>query len=90
MTRRAVSPPGRQLRLEIIECEIEPHKRIAYDRPAIPGHEHHLVLLCGTLVLTVDGVRHELRPGDCLRYRLQGASSFETGAQPVRYIIAMA
>lgn len=89
-TRRALSPPSGQLKLEMIECKIEPHQRIFYDRPAIPGHEHHLVVLAGTLVLTVDGVRHELHPGDCLRYRLQGASSFETGAQPARYIIAMA
>lgn len=89
-TRRAVSPPSGQLNLEMIEGEIEPHQRIAYDRPSIPGHEHHLVLLAGELVLTVDGIRHELHPGDCLRYRLQGPSSFETGDQPARYIIAMA
>ena len=74
----------------MIECAIEPRQRIAYDRPAFPGHEHHLVLLSGALCLTVDGVRHELAPGDCLRYRLRGASSFETGDQPARYIIAMA
>ena len=89
-TRRALSPPSGQLKLEMIEGEIEPHQRISYGRPSIPGHEHHLVLLAGELVLTVDDVRHELRPGDCLRYRLKGASSFETGDQPARYIIAMA
>ncbi|HEV7416687.1 MAG TPA: XRE family transcriptional regulator [Tianweitania sediminis] len=88
--RRAVSPPSGQLKLEMIEGEIEPHQRFAYDRPSIPGHEHHLVLLAGMLVLTVDGVRHELRPGDCLRYQLQGPSSFETGDRSARYIIAMA
>lgn len=88
--RRAVSPPSGQLKLEMIEGEIEPHQRIAYDRPSIPGHEHHLLLLAGALALTVDGVRHDMRPGDCLRYRLHGASSFETGDQPARYVIAMA
>ncbi len=88
--RRALSPPSRQLQLEMIEGEIDAHQRIAYERPSVPGHEHHLVLLAGSLALTVDGVRHELRAGDCLRYRLHGASSFETGDEPVRYIIAMA
>lgn len=88
-TRRVLSPPSGQLKLEMIEGTIEPHQRIAYDRPSISGHEHHLLLLAGALVLTADGVRHELRPGDCLRYRLEGASCFETGEQPARYIIAM-
>ncbi|RWL19120.1 MAG: XRE family transcriptional regulator [Mesorhizobium sp.] len=89
-SRRALSPPSGRLKLEMIECEIEPHQRIAYNRPALPGHEHHVVLLAGALALTADGVRHDLGPGDCLRYRLRGASSFETGDQSARYIIAMA
>lgn len=89
-TRRILSPPSGQLKLEMIECEIASGQRITYDRPAFPGHEHHLVLLAGALVLTVDGVRYDLRPGDCVRYRLRGASVFETGKQSARYIIAMA
>ena len=89
-TRRALSPPSGQLKLEMIECTIDAHQCIAYERPAFPGHEHHLVLLAGAIVLTVDGIRHDLFPGDCLRYRLHGPSSFETGDKPARYIIAMA
>ena len=89
-SRRALSPPSGQLRLELIECVIEPHQRITYDQPAIPGHEHHLALLSGALSLVLDGERHELRPGDCLRYRLRGSSCFETDDQPARYIIALA
>lgn len=89
-SRRALSPPGGPLKLEMIECEIPPHQRISYEHPAIAGHEHHLVLLAGALTLTVDDVRHDLRAGDCLRYRLRGASSFETAEQSARYIIAMA
>lgn len=89
-SRRALSPPSGQLTVEMIEVDLEPHRRIAYDRPAVPGHEHHLVLLAGALRLVVDGMRHDLRAGDCLRYRLRGASSFETGEQAARYIIAMA
>jgi transcriptional regulator with XRE-family HTH domain len=89
-SRRAVSPPSGQLKLEMIECAIEPHQLIAYDQPAVAGHEHHLLLLAGALSLTVDGVKRDLLPGDCLRYRLAGPSCFETGAQPARYIIALA
>jgi transcriptional regulator with XRE-family HTH domain len=87
--RRTLSPPSRQLQLELIECMIGPNQRIAYEKPALPGHEHHLVLLSGTLTMSIDGVGYDLRPGDCLRYRLQGASRFETGDEPARYIIAM-
>jgi transcriptional regulator with XRE-family HTH domain len=90
LSRRSLSPPSGQLKLEIIECEIKPNKRIVYDKPAFPGHEHHLVLMHGKLVLTVDGARHHLSPGDCLRYRLRGESSFETGNNSAHYIIAMA
>jgi len=88
-SRRALSPPSRQLQLELIECVIGPRQRIAYERPARPAHEHHLVLLSGALSLTIDGVRYDLKPGDCLRYKLQGASHFETGNRPAKYIIAM-
>jgi len=88
-SRRALSPPNRQLQLELIECVIGPNQRIVYDRPAFPAHEHHLVLLSGVLTMTVDGVGYELKPGDCLRYRLRGASRFETGDETARYIIAM-
>lgn len=88
--RRSVSPPASGLKLEMIECEITPNQRISYERPAVAGHEHHLVLLDGALTLTVDGERYELRPGDCLRYRLFGASSFETGKHSARYLIALA
>jgi len=89
-SRRNLSPPSGRLKLEMIECSLKPHQCITYDRPAIPGHEHHLVLLSGTLGLTADGVRHDLSAGDCLRYRLRGASTFETTAELARYIIALA
>ncbi|RVV97198.1 helix-turn-helix domain-containing protein [Mesobaculum littorinae] len=88
--RRTLSPPSGRLRLEVIECTLAPHRRIAYDQPAVPGQEHHLVLLSGSLRLSVDGATHDLCPGDCLRYRLRGASCFETQADAARYLIALA
>lgn len=76
--RRQVSPPSDWLSGEVIEAEIPAGRRIAYDGPARPGHEHHLVMLAGRLLLTVEGVEHSLGPGDCLRYRLYGETAFET------------
>ena len=89
-TRRTLSPPSGQLKLEMIECSIEPFQHITYDNPALPDHEHHLTLLSGALFITVDGMKYSLNAGDCLRYRLRGASSFETNSLPAHYIIAMA
>lgn len=77
-TRRAVSPPAAGLAGEVIEATLAPATRIAYDAPPRPGLEHHLVMLEGELTLTVEGTAHRLRAGDCLRYRLEGASLFET------------
>ncbi len=78
--RRSVSPPAGGLAGEVIECCLPPGVSIAYERPPRPGLEHHLVMKEGALELTIEGRRHELEPGDCLRYQLFGASRFETRA----------
>ena len=88
--RRAVSPPAPGLSGEVVESTLKPSTRIAYDQPPRPGLEHHLVMIEGALALTVSGQRHELKPGDCLRYRLDGASLFETPAHTgARYFLFM-
>lgn len=88
--RRSVSPPSGTLAGEVIEGRIPPNVQIAYERPPRTGLEHHLVLLEGALSVTVDGRRHDLSPGDCLRYQLHGASRFETTpAQAAHYLIFM-
>ena len=76
--RRSVSPPAQKLAGEVIACTLKPGARIAYDRPARPGLEHHIYLVAGALQITIDGKTHDLKPGDCLRYRLFGASAFAT------------
>jgi transcriptional regulator with XRE-family HTH domain len=76
--RRSVSPPAQGLSAEVIAGELPAGARIAYDRTPRPGLEHHLVMTGGELVLTVEGQRHTLQAGDCLRYRLNGSSLFET------------
>lgn len=88
--RRAVSPPAAGLSGEVVESTLTHSTRIAYDHPPRLGLEHHLVMIEGALALTVSGRRHELRPGDCLRYRLDGASLFETPAHSgARYFLFM-
>mgnify|MGYP001214737232 CR=1 FL=1 len=88
-TRRSVSPPARTLAGEAIQCNLQPHTHITYDRPPRPGLEHHLILTEGALAVTIEGRRYDLRPGDCLRYQLFGPSEFLTQDQPATYYLFM-
>jgi transcriptional regulator with XRE-family HTH domain len=88
--RRSVSPPAQTLAAELLECELEPGTRIAYDEPPRLGLEHHLLLIEGQLEISVDGQTYALRPGDCLRYQLFGPSAFATPERSgARYILAV-
>lgn len=88
--RRSVSPPGRTLAGEALEGVMLADTHIAYEAPPRPGLEHHLLLLEGALEVTVEGRVHALSPGDCLRYRLFGASAFATpGDSGARYVLFM-
>lgn len=86
--RRSVSPPARSLAGEAIEGALPPGARIVYDEPPRSGLEHHLVMIEGRLAVTLDGNRHDLAAGDCLRYQLTGPSAFATPADsPARYLV---
>lgn len=88
--RRSLSPPNAALSGEVIECSLGPGTRINYPQPSRPGLEHHLVLLEGALTLTVGEIRHDLDAGDCLRYRIQGGTVFETPPSTgARYFLFM-
>lgn len=76
--RRSVSPPAATLAGEALHCELEPATRIHYDTTPRPGLEHHLIMLAGRLDIGVDGQLYPLGAGDCLRYQLQAASTFQT------------
>ena len=80
--RRSVSPPALPLAAEVLVCSIEPGQQIVYDAPPRPGLEHHLLLLKGCLEVTLSQEAHRLRPGDCLRYLLDGPSAFSTEEGP--------
>jgi quercetin dioxygenase-like cupin family protein len=88
--RRSVSPPAQNLAGEAIEGQLEPGTRITYDHPPRHGLEHHLLLIEGQLEVAVEDQTHDLRPGDCLRYRLFGPSAFATPDHcGARYILFM-
>ncbi|MBI1245977.1 MAG: helix-turn-helix domain-containing protein [Alphaproteobacteria bacterium] len=88
--RRTVSPPSAGLDGEVLEGELKPGTSIAYDASPREGLEHHLVMLEGELDITLSGATHSLKAGDCIRYRLAGASAFRTRRRAARYLIFIA
>ncbi len=87
--RRSVSPPAQTLAAEALEARLQPGTEIIYEHPPRAGLEHHIILIEGSLSVTVDGREHRLGPGDCLRYQLFGRSEFRTGGEPARYYLFM-
>lgn len=86
--RRAVSPPHRALRAEVIRSTLPAGARIDYPAPPVVGLEHHVWMLEGLVEITVDGRTHRLAPGDCLRFRLWGASGYHCpGPERARYVV---
>jgi transcriptional regulator with XRE-family HTH domain len=88
--RRSVSPPSLDFDCELLHCELPAGAAIDYPLPPRLGLEHHLYLQDGALELTIEGALHRVSPGDCLRYKLMGASRFvSTGRGPARYILVL-
>lgn len=100
MTRRMVSPPAPDLAGEVVEASLAPGARIAYaGAPAEPngaGRQQHLVLLEGGLTVSTQGppplrtpdVAATLAPGDCLRFRGGGRTTFAADpARGARYLL---
>lgn len=88
-TRRNVSPSNGPLSVELIESQLGKGQLITYAGPAIPGQEHHVYVLSSEMEITVEGVAHNLKTGDCLRYILFGETVFKTTVSPCRYVIAL-
>lgn len=89
-TRRMVSPPAQGLRGELVEGRLPAGAVIDYERPPQAGLEQHIWLLDGLLDYTLDGATWRLEPGDCLRFRLVGATRFSCpGTTGAHYLIAI-
>jgi transcriptional regulator with XRE-family HTH domain len=88
--RRSVSPPHTGMRAEVVESRLAPGADLAYDAPPVPGMEQHIWMLDGTVEITVGERTHELRPGDCLRFRLWGPTRFRCpGPDGARYAVVV-
>lgn len=89
--RRAISPPGPGLRLEMVAGELPAGAEVRYPAAPVPGIEQHLLLLDGALDYTLGGRRWRLAPGDVLRIRIDAPTALSApGPAPARYVIAIA
>ncbi len=88
--RRSVSPVASGFRGSVVEGVLPAGETISYSVPPLPDLEHHLVLLEGALVMTIGDERHELAPGDCLRFRLNAPNAYHApGPDPARYLLTV-
>jgi transcriptional regulator with XRE-family HTH domain len=88
--RRAASPPGPGLRMELVEGELPAGATIAYDAAPVPGMEQHILLLAGGLEFADGDDAYTLKAGDCVRVNLRGPTRFRSlGRGAARYLIAI-
>lgn len=89
--RRVLSPPGDGSPVEIVEIEFPPYADVTYGPTGAFGATQHLVVLEGTVLVTVAGETHQLDAGDCLRLCLsRGGAVHNPGPATCRYLAVLA
>jgi len=89
--RRIVSPPSKDLVIEMIESELPAGTDITYDIAPVAGMEQHIWMLSGALDFSHGDTTHRLESGDCLRLHLWGRTRFQVaGHEPAHYLVAIA
>jgi transcriptional regulator with XRE-family HTH domain len=89
-TRRIVSPPQSGSAVEIVEIELPPGARVGFEAWKIRAYEQHLVVLDGTLSLTIANKCVDLKPGDCAQMSVKTDNKFENRSKKtVRYLVVI-
>jgi len=89
--RRNLSPPGVASPLELVEVVLPSGARVTYDGVARSAPvDQQILLLAGTLEVSVGAQAHRLDPGDCLAMRVDGPTAFcNPGPGEARYLLAL-
>ena len=89
--RRNVSPPGFLSPIRIVEVEVPPAVRIAYESGDRPGTVHHQVwVLDGMIRITLGDAPVDLGTGDCLAFVLDRPVAYHNPAStPARYALVV-
>src|SRR3989442_6363670 len=90
--RRNVSPPGVPQPMQIVEVQVSPGGRVAFDTDARDTRVHQQVwVLEGVIDVTLGAERHRLRQGDCLAMQLDRPTMFHNPTRkPTRYAVVIA
>lgn len=90
--RRALSPPGVETPLQLVEVRFPPGAHVSYEAGAQRAGVHQQVwVMAGSLAVTVGEVRHRLGAGDCLAHTLDQPVTFRNPSrQPAHYLVALA
>ncbi|MGA3036332.1 MAG: XRE family transcriptional regulator [Vulcanimicrobiaceae bacterium] len=88
--RRIVSPPQTGSPIEIVEIELPPGARVGFDAWKVQAYTQHIVVLDGTLSLTIGGERVEAKAGDCVHMSVESGNAFENRTKKVvRYLVVI-
>lgn len=73
-----------------MEVSLPAGASVSYDASPLPGLEHHLWMLEGSVAIEIEGTSFRVEKGDCVRYVLSGSSRFECRSKrPARYLVAL-
>jgi transcriptional regulator with XRE-family HTH domain len=89
--RRALSPPNFPSPIQMVEVELPPGARVAYETGAREVEMHQQVWVQqGAIELTHGTVTHRLSEGDCLAMQLDAPTTFRNRTRkPARYLVAV-
>jgi transcriptional regulator with XRE-family HTH domain len=88
--RRLVSPPGTGSAVEIVEIELPPGARIAYDPSRALDYDQHVLVQDGALTLVIGQATVALHAGDCAQMTLDDGLVFANqGPTEARYLVIL-
>ncbi|HVY21213.1 MAG TPA: XRE family transcriptional regulator [Bauldia sp.] len=88
--RRVVSPDNTGSASEIVEVEFPASTDVSFAQSRFAGVDQHVVVLAGTMEMTVDDKTYRLEKGDCLYMRLDQSIRFHNPTQKAaRYFVVL-
>ena len=89
--RRAVSPLGFDINVDLVEVELPAGARVALPPMSLtPPQTQYIWLLEGDLTMECDSGIHQLKPGDCLFMTLAAGITFHNQfTKPCRYAVIL-